>query len=69
MTTSFKKNHHYRIEFVGNWVTYAFGDQVKKTLNKYQILSKQGVKVHDITECDEMTRIDCFQNLVYSANI
>lgn len=67
MTTKFKSNRHYRIEFIGNWTTYAFGNQVKKTLRKHQALTKEGVQVHDVTECDEMTRIDSFKNLVYTA--
>lgn len=67
MTTKFKSNRHYRIEFTGNWTTYAWGNQVKKTLTKHQALTKQGVQIHDVTECDEMTRIDSFKNLVYTA--
>lgn len=67
MTTKFKSNRHYRIEFIGNWTTYVFGNQVKKTLRKHQALTKEGVRIHDVTECDEMTRIDYFNNLVYTA--
>lgn len=67
MTAKFKSTRHYRIEFTGNWITYAFGHQVKKILKKYQELTKEGVQIHDVTECDEMTRIDSFKNLVYSA--